>query len=47
MVPMNQFSGQKQRHRCREQMYAHQGQKVGGGGGGGGMNWEIRLTYIH
>ena len=38
---MNWFAGQKQRHRCREQMYGHQGGKVGGGGGGGGMNWEV------
>ena len=40
---MNWFAGQKQRHRCREQMYGHQGGKVGGGGGGGGMNWEVEL----
>ena len=25
MVQMNQFTGQKLRHRCREQMYGHQG----------------------
>ena len=41
---MNQFARQKQGHRCREQMYGHQGGKaVGGGGGGGGMNWEIGI----
>ena len=25
MVQMNRFAGQKLRHRCREQMYGHQG----------------------
>ena len=48
MVQMNRFAGQKLRHRCREQMYGHQGGKVGRGGGGGGgvMNWEIGIdTY--
>ena len=40
---MNQFAGQKQRHRCREQTYGHQGGKVAGGWGGGGMNWEIGI----
>ena len=40
MVQMNRFAGQKQRHRCREQMYGHQGGKMGGGGG---MNWEIGI----
>ena len=48
MVQMNQFTRQKERHRCREQMYGHQGGKaVGGGAGdGGGMNWEIGIdTY--
>ena len=25
MVQMNQFAGQKLRHRCREQMYGYQG----------------------
>ena len=34
------FPGLKQRHRCREQMYGHQGGKVAGGGG---MNWEIGI----
>ena len=33
MVQMNWLARQKQRHRCREQMYGHQGGKVGGGGG--------------
>ena len=31
MVQMNQFAGQKLRHRCREQMYGHQGGESGGG----------------
>ena len=43
MVQMNQVAGQKQRHRCREQTYGHQGGKVAGAGGGGGMNWEIGI----
>ena len=42
-VPMNQFAGQKFRHRCREQTYGHQGGKVAGGGGGGVMNLEIGI----
>ena len=33
MVQMNQFAGQKLRHRCREQTYGHQGGKAAGGGG--------------
>ena len=41
MVQMNRFSGQKLRHRCREQTYGHQRGKAAVGGGGGGMNWEI------
>ena len=40
---MNWFARQKQRHRCREQTYGHQGGKVAEGGGGGGMNWEIGI----
>ena len=40
-VQMNQFAGQKLRHRCREQTYGHQGGKVAGAVGGGGMIWEI------
>ena len=32
MVQMNQFAGQKLRHRCREQTYGHQGGKAMGGG---------------
>ena len=44
MVQMNQFARQKQRHRCGEQMYGHQGGKAGGDGrGAGGMNWEIGI----
>ena len=43
MVQMNQFARQKSKHRCREQMYRHQGGKVRGGGGSGGMNWEIGI----
>ena len=31
----------RNRHRCREQMYGHQGGKAGVGGGG--MNWEIEI----
>ena len=38
MVQMNWFARQKLRHKCREQMYGHEGGK---GAGGGGMNWEI------
>ena len=41
MVQMNLFAGQKQRHRCREQTYGHQGGKAAGHGGG--MNWEIGI----
>ena len=40
---MNWFAREKQRHRCREQTYGHQGGKAAGGGGGGGMNWEIGI----
>ena len=43
MVQMNQFAGQKLRHRHREQMYGHQGGKAAGGGGDGVMNWEIGI----
>ena len=43
MVQMNQFAGQKLRHRCREQMYGHQGGKAVGGGGGGVMDWPIGI----
>ena len=35
MVQMNSFAGQKLGHRCREQMYGHQGGKVVGGVGVG------------
>ena len=28
MVQMNRFAGQQLRHRCREQMYGHQGGKT-------------------
>ena len=34
MVQMNQFAGQKRRHRCREQTYGHQGGEVAVGRGG-------------
>ena len=48
MVQMNRFARQKQRYRCREQTYGHQGGKVAGRGGGGGINWEIGIDiYIH
>ena len=43
MVQMNQFAGQKVRHRCREQTYGHQGGKAAGCGGGGVMNWETGI----
>ena len=39
---MNWFARQKQRHRCREQTYGHEGGKAGVGGGGV-MNWEIGI----
>ena len=41
MVQMNQFEGQKLRHRCREQTYGHQGGKAAGGDGV--MNWAIGI----
>ena len=40
---MNWFARQKQRHRCREQTYRHQGGKAARGGGGDGMKWEIGI----
>ena len=40
---MSQFAGEKLRHRCREQTYGHQGEKVVVGGRGGVMNWEIGI----
>ena len=43
MVQMNQFAGQKLRHRCTEQMYRHQGGKAAGVGGSGVMNWVIGI----
>ena len=43
MVQMNQFAGQKSRHRCREQTYGHQGGKAVGGGDGGVMNCTIGI----
>ena len=44
MVQMNQFAGQKLRHRCRVQTYGHQaGKAVGGGGDGVVMNWAIGI----
>ena len=33
MVQMNQFAGQKLRHRCREQTYGHPAGKAAGGWG--------------
>ena len=41
MVQMNWFAGQKLRHRCREQMYGHQGGKVVGEG------WSDELGHIY
>ena len=44
MVQMNQFAGQKLRHRCREQTYGHQGGKATGGlGGVVVMYWAIGI----
>ena len=43
MVQMNRFAGQKQRHKCREQIYGQQEGKASGGGGGGVMHWEIGI----
>ena len=42
MVRMNQFAGQKLRHRYREQTYGHQGGKATVGDGGGGVmgDWD-------
>ena len=41
MVRMNQYAGQKLRHRYREQTYGHQGGKAAVGGGGGVMgDWD-------
>ena len=42
MVQMNRFARQKWRHRCREQMYGHEGGKWRGGWGAV-MNWEIGI----
>ena len=41
MVQMNQFAGQKLRHRCREQTYGHQGGKTSAGWGW----WCAELDY--
>ena len=43
MVQMNQFAGQKLRHRCREQTYGHQEVKAAEGGGSAVMNCEIGI----
>ena len=43
MVQMNWSARQKLSHRCREQMYGHQGAKAVEGGGGSVMNWEIGI----
>ena len=43
MVQMNQFAGQKLRHRSREQTYGHQAGKAVVWWGGGLMNWVIRI----
>ena len=40
---MNQFTGQKLRHICREQTYGHQGGKRWGDGCGGVMNGAIGI----
>ena len=46
MVQMNQFAGQKLRHRCREQTYGHQGGKTAVGWGWwcaelGDWDWHV------
>ena len=38
MVQMNQFARQKQRHRCRTNIWTPTGESDGVGGGGGKMN---------
>ena len=43
MVQMNQFAGQKLKHRCREQTYGHQKGKPRWGGDGGVLNWAIGI----
>ena len=43
MVQMNRFTGQKLRHRCREQTYGHQGGKAAGGGDGGVLSWVVGI----
>ena len=47
MVQMNQFAGQKLRHRCKEQTNGHQGGKTVAGWDGGVLNWVMGLTCIH
>ena len=50
MVQMSRFTGQKLRHRCREQTYGHQREKAAGVGGGGVLNWAIGIdmyTLMH
>ena len=42
-VQMNRVARQKLRHRCREQMYGHQGGKAVGDGGRGVMNWATGI----
>ena len=43
MVQMNQFAGQKLRHRCREQTYGYEGGKATGGWGWWCANWVIGI----
>ena len=46
MVQMNRFAGRKLRHRCREQMYGHQGGKAAGCGGGMNLTIEIDMYTL-
>ena len=43
MVQVNRFAGQKERHRCREKMYGHQGGKAGGGGWDELRDWDLHI----
>ena len=43
MAQMNRCAGQKLRHRCKEQMYGHQGGIPWGSGDGGVLNWAIGI----
>ena len=47
MVQMNWFAVQKLSHRCREQMYGHQGANVVEGVGGGVNNNNNKEYYYY